>query len=221
MTSRRLTIFSGLFATAGLGFALAGCPDPEGALQDFTDRYDEIHQTTSTGGGGVGGGVACVPAMAGELDGRYMFALSARLGPKKAFALDAQMTTTANGDGLSVALVLQPLSAADQTTEVSTPLSFSDLPVAADGTFTWDLGMITLPGAANPITGADVEATLTLAGELCAGDRAGFVCGPATGQVTAPLMADLSPGSNFTMQAEVGGELPPPVINCAKDPAVY
>ena len=117
--------------------------------------------------------------------------------------------------------MLQPLSKDDQTTPVSTPLNFTELPVAADGTFTWDFGMITLPGAANPITGADVEATLILTGELCAGDRAGFICGEAAGDVSAPLMASLSPGSGFTMQAEEGGELPFPVINCAKDPAVY
>jgi hypothetical protein len=219
---RRFSLLASILATAGLNFSLAGCPDPEGAFEDFATRYEDNHKTTSTGTGGSGGGEACTPATEGELDGEYMFSLSARLSPKKAFALDTTMTTHDDGaGGLTVDLDLQPLSKDDQTTPVGTVLSFTALPVAADGSFTWDLGMVTLPGAANPITGADVVTTLQLAGDLCGGDRAGFVCGDVTGQVTEPLMADLSPGSAFTMQAAVGGSLPSPVINCAKDPAVY
>lgn len=220
MTSRRLTIFSGFFATAGLAFALAGCPDPEGALVDFTERYDEIHKTTSTGTGGGGGGAECIPTTEGEADGRYLFSLSAKLSPKKAIALDANLTTHAAADGLTADLDLQPLSGMDQMSPVGTPLSFTALPVAADGSFTWDLGTVDVPGEANPISGAPIQADLTLVGQLCGGDRAGFICGDATGMLILPFELDLM-GSTWTMQAEEGGMLPSPVINCAKDPAVY
>ena len=222
MPNRRFSFCAALIAAAGLTLSLTGCPDPEGAFEDFATRYDDIHKGTGGSGGGAGGGEACTPATEGELDGHYMFTISARLSPKKAFALDATFTTHDDGaGGLTADLDLQPLSKDDQTTPVGTVLSFTNLPVGADGNFTWDFGMVTLPGVANPITGSDVVTTLVLTGQLCAGDRAGFVCGEATGTITEPLMADLSPGSGFTMQAADGGTLPPPVINCAMDPAVY
>jgi len=205
--------------TALLGcLALAGCPDPQARFDEFGERYDGL----GDGGSNEGGAAACSPTAPGEASGQYLFTLSAKLSPAKAFLFDTALTTSDDGNGgLLVDLSLQPLSKDDQSTPVGDPLVQTGLPVAADGTFSWNFGEVTLIGAANPVTGADVEAIeLTFIGSMCGGDRLGDICGDVTGIVTKPLdMYDLT-GSTFTIQ-RYEGELPAPVINCAGDPASY
>lgn len=210
---------------AAAALALAACPDPQGEFDAFGERINQIEDDGEGGtGGGEGGAPACLPQAAGEADGQYLFALSAAdLNAEKAFALDADVVTTDAGDGaLSLTLTLQPLSKTDQSTPVGDPLVFEDLPVNADGTFEWDFGTVTLIEEANPISeGNYVEATLVLTGSLCGGDRADFICGNVTGTVLHPLEGFPLTESKFTMQRYEGSDLPEPVINCAKDPAVY
>jgi hypothetical protein len=140
--------------------------------------------------------------------------MPARTSPLPALA------SPAGAGGLIVDLSLQPLSAEDQSTPVGDPLVASDLAVAADGTFDWDLGEVTLVGAANPITGANIVSTLQFQGSICGGDNLGFICGGVTGIVSEPLSNYDLTGSTFAMQ-RYEGEKPVPVINCAKDPAEY
>lgn len=216
----RLIASSLTFAALGAVF-LAGCPDPQASFDAFGDRYEKINGagTTSSTGAGVGGG--CMAPMPGVADGDYVFALSAKISPKKAVALLMNVTTVANGSGLKMTLKETPLSYMDQKTPAGPQVDLGTFDVAEDGTFTAAIGTITVPGAANPITkGSDITADVSITGSLCANDPA-FVCGPVTGKVTAPIMLDLAPGSNFTMQKVEGGVLPPPVIDCAKSPAVY
>lgn len=207
-----------VWALALAALATTGCPDPEASFNEFGDRYNAIH-SSSDGGSGTGGAPDCAAVTAGDNDGTYLFALSASLSPKKAFALDATMTVTSDGaDGFVADLDLQPLSKMDQMTPTGDPLSFTGLPVAADGTFTWDFGTVTLPGTANPISDADIITTLALVGQMCGG--ADFICGDATGIVEAPIPDYDLVGSTFTMQRYEGTK-PAPVINCDKDPAKY
>ncbi len=204
--------------------AMAGCPDPQEQFDLFGERYKEIHgggggQGGTGGTGGTGGG-GCVAPAEGVADGTYLFTLSAVLQPKTAFALDAQVTTVADGDGLSVDLVLQPLSKTDQMSPVGDPFSLTGLAVNADGTFDWDIGdMVTLIGDANPISPSDIETSLSLSGSLCA-EPPDFFCGDANGIVQAPLPDFDLVGSTFTFQ-KYEGTVPSPLINCAKDPAEY
>jgi len=221
------TLHLAIFGGALVLVPLTGCPDPEGKFNDFTDRYNAIHNDQG-GSGGAGGAAACTPTMEGEADGKYLFALSSNIAPKKAFALDATVVTHAAADGLTLDITLQPLSGMDQMTPVGDPLTFTALPVGADGHFDWDLsaqtgGSITLVKEANPITPFDVESTLQLHGDLCGADRLGFICGTVTGVTSKPLVNhDLSDGdgSAFTM-TRYDTTLPAPVINCAGDPAEY
>ena len=195
--------------------ALAGCPDPQGEYDAFKERFEALN---------TGGASGCepAPAVAGAADGQYLFALSAKLSPPKAFVLDATLTTTEGADGgLNVELSLQPLSAEDQATPVGEPLVAEGLTIEADGTFTWDFGLVTLIGAANPITGADVESTLIFEGSICGPPNQGFICGDASGIVSKPLQNYDLTGSTFTMQRYEGDALPDPLINCDKEPAVY
>lgn len=166
---------------------------------------------------------SCPLPLAAEADGVYMFALSANLDPPKAFALDATVVTHIDGDATTVDLTLQPLSKEDQTTEVGEPIVFTGLEVSSDGSFEWDLGEITLISEANPLSPSEVVSSLALHGSLCGGEEAlGFVCGDAAGIVVTPIPDHDLVGSTFAMaRYDMGGDKPAPVINCAKDPAVY
>lgn len=201
--------------------ALAGCPDPQGEFDAFGERLEQSMGEGGAGGEGTGGAAACTLPAAAEADGTYLFSLAAKLNPQKAIVLDTTMTTEAGADGgLVVNLSMQPLSGMDQATPVGEPIVRNDLAVAADGTFDWDFGQVTVAGAANPLTFSDIEATLQAQGTLCT-QSPDFICGTITGIVTKPLnMFDLSNGSTFTMQ-KYEGSPPSPVINCAKEPAVY
>lgn len=193
---------------------LAACPDPQAEYDAFKERFDQVS---------LGGASACepFPVVEGGPDGTYLFSLSAKLSPKKAFALDATLVTTEGADGLDASLTLQPLSAEDQSTPVGDALTFNDLTIAADGTFHWEFGEVTLAGAANPISGADIISTLIFDGFVCGGPNAGFICGDASGIVSQPIMGYDLTGSTFTMQRYDGSEKPEPLINCDRDPAQY
>lgn len=193
----------------------SGCPDPQGEFDSFAERYDSIN---NEGGGGTGGAAECPALAEGDADGKYLFTLSAKLNAKKAFALDATVVTHTAAEGFTLDLTLQPLLGSDQTTPVGDPIVAEGLPVNADGTFEWDFGDVTLIADANPISPRDVETTLQIQGQLCGGTD--FICGDVTGTVSKPLAGFDLKGSSFTMQ-RYDTELPTPLINCDKDPAVY
>lgn len=217
-----LRLFVGTFASLSLAVvALAGCPDPQGSFDAFGDRYDKINgggTTTSTTSGNQGGGCAADP---GQLDGTFLFALSAKLSPKKPVLFSMALTTTEGANGLSMHLAATPLDGMDHMTPVDAEVDLGNTDVAADGTFVANLGTINVSGAANTITvGSPITAeNVVLTGSLCASDP-DFICGSVDGKVTAPIMYPLA-GSTFTMQRIVDGTIPAPVINCAKDPAMY
>jgi hypothetical protein len=187
---------------------------------DFSD-CDCGH--SGTGGSPSSGSGGATPQLCQDgrnVDGPYLFALSTILNPKIAFAFDAELSLRFTTGDARADLTMQPLSAADQTTPVGESVVFEGLLVDSDGSFEWDLGEVTLPGASNGITGPDVETetTLILTGNLCA-NSPGFFCGDATGEMSTPFDLELD-GSTFTFQ-KYEETLPSPLINCAKEPAEY
>ncbi|WP_437588410.1 hypothetical protein [Sorangium sp. So ce1000] len=222
-------------ASAALPFAalLIGCADPEGRYDDFEARDTTIREHQASGGdggggsdgtggagggdaGGGGGGDACLPE-AGAVDGDFLFSLSAYLNPRAPILFVTSLTTEASDDGLSFSLTFQPLKAADRRTPTGDPFDVGPFELSADGTFTAELPTLVVPGDANPISGSELEATITLSGALCA--PADFVCGDITGTAARPVSLDLR-GSTFTMERIADPRsYPAPVINCDKDPA--
>src|SRR4051812_45476836 len=63
---------------AALAMALAGCPNPDGSYDEFSDRYDELFPPTDHGGGACAKG----PAKVGEVAGNYLLSLSAKVSAK-------------------------------------------------------------------------------------------------------------------------------------------
>ncbi len=210
--------FLGVLAALGLVPAITGCPATETEFGNFIERYESINGSSSGTGGG-GGGQACaeVPA-AGEADGDFLFALSAKLNPKKPVLFDTDLTTADGQNGLQFSLLLQPLDAKDRKTAVGASSMVGPFDVAADGSFTAVFPPLSVDGAANGLTGSDLVAEATISGNMC--KPADFICGDITGWVTSPSMLPLD-GSTFTMEKlSAPGAFPePPKINCAKDEA--
>jgi hypothetical protein len=114
-----------------------------------------------------------------------------------------------NGGG-TIDLALQWLSL-DQgsTTEprelVGDVYAYSAIPVSPDGSFTWETGVVLIPGAANPITGSDIVASVVA--EVV--PQGSPYCGRVGGEVTSPINVPLD-GSTHAMTA-VASELELPL----------
>lgn len=221
--STRTTLASAALPCAAL---LIGCADPGGRFDDFEARDTTIRESQAGGdgggddgtggGGGRGGGDGCLPE-AGAVDGDFFFNLSAYLLPQAPIVFLASLTTAASDGGLSFSMTFQALEVADRRTPTGSPADVGPYELSEDGTFTAELPTIVVPGNANPISGSELEATITLAGTLCA--PADFVCGDVTGTASRPVELDLK-GSTFAMERITDpSSYPAAVINCKKDPA--
>jgi hypothetical protein len=203
----------------------AGCPDTGGSYDDFAARYDKINPGTTV----ASGPSQCEVPLGSDMEatGNWLFTLSVKINAEKAFVLTAAVNAEMQGDGsMLLDMVLQPLSATDQTTPVcGATIDFTDLPVNADGSFAWVLATDDMPlslcGEANPISMSEILTGLQIAGTMCGPADAPFACGSVTGIVEAPLPDYDLTGSTFTMQKESGGMFPPPVINCERAPVDY
>lgn len=139
-------------------------------------------------------------------DGRYLLAVSTTLSPTTPFQFIANVENGAAGPWMS----LQPLSL-DITSTDSPREPVGELVTATgveEGIETrFEFPNVTITGAANPITGADVEATVVLVANC-------GLCGPVEGAITVPLDYDLL-GSSFSSVALGEGPLPPvPPMAC-------
>lgn len=173
---------------------LSGCPaaDAPGKYQQFIDDTEEEREDAANVKMDQGGALA-------DVNGDFLLALSAVIAPATPLQFYATVTFTPEGEGGTVALNLQPLSLDVLATEVprqpvGDPLMLPAVAVSATGSFELPISEpVMVTGAANPITGSDIVATLNLSGSIQSED---LFCGTVTGEVTAPLMLDLA-GSTF------------------------
>jgi len=192
MASRSLLQAVALPSLLGLGM-LTGCPSPdvEGRYNEFVDNTQEIRDDAAMVKLDVGGTLA-------DVTGTFHFSLAAVIAETTPLQFIATTTFTANPDGGGqLDVELQPLSLDVLSTTMPRefvgdviPLSF---PVDESGGFTADLGELAVTGAANPITGSDIVATLTLTGAI---QDENVYCGIAEGDVTVPTAIPLA-GSTF------------------------
>jgi len=204
LTYKHLSSSAKLLFLGSVIALLPSCADPEGAYEDFKDRYNTTNGKldASAPDGTSDDAAACVVPAQADVQGDYLFALSARLLPTKPILGIGTITITQGASGPELSFSLQPLDAKDKKTPVGDPLVGGPFPISADGSFVADLGNIQVTGAANPISGSDLVTTATLTGApgaLC--KPADFFCGDVTGIVSKPLANyDLAPGSHFTFQ---------------------
>ncbi len=178
----------------GVGILLAGCPSPE-----VEERYDEFGEKTQDIRDDAASVKMDVAGTLVDVTGTFHFSLTATpVAPTTPFQFIATTTFTPDdAGGGQLDLELQPLSLGlGQTnnprefTGDAIPLSFT---VDEAGTFDADLGEINLIGAANPVTGSDIVATMQLQGAI---QDENVYCGNVGGMVTVPANIDLT-GSTF------------------------
>jgi hypothetical protein len=165
-----------------------GCPDVPGKLDRFTEETQEDRNIKLD-----------MPAGAGLVDvtGLHLFAVDTVVSP--GLPLQFLARTTVNADTSELTFTLIPLSlSAGSTTEPRVPLENDALDpitvvIDANGDFEADLGTLMVTGMANPLTGSDIVATLTISGTTLAPES---FCGTADGDVLQPIQSPLA-GSTF------------------------
>ncbi len=191
---RRLPLALHAAAAALLIVSVAGCPSPdaEGKYDAFLKETKEERDDAQNVKMDQGGALA-------DVSGDFLFALAAVIDTAHPLQFYTTVTFTPEAEGGTLAMHLQPLSLDPQTTTtprmpVGDPLDLPPTPVDASGGFSVMITQdVMVTGAANPITGSDIVATLNLVGAIQSED---LFCGTVTGMVTAPLMLDLT-GSTF------------------------
>lgn len=171
-----------------------GCADPEGRYDDFIERTADAR-----GGGGSADGGGPVAGERFDFGGDYVLALAVTLSPDTPLLLSLEVDVAADLETFD--LVLQPLSTQadpDPLALVGDPFELRDVPYAIDGSFETPRSSVTIPGRANPISGSQIVAQVSLVGSARqgAGERPRLLCGRVSGEVSDPLMLDLA-GSTF------------------------
>lgn len=186
---------------------VSGCPspDPQGKYDEFIDQTEDDRDLPETkmdfgapmlpdfgGSGGeteTGGGLP-------SFDGVYLVAVDTIVsyGLPLQFIGDVTAELDAAGNG-TISVTFQPLALEPMGTlageEVGDAITIEG--TVEDYAFTLDFGQIMVTGAANPITGSDITATLSLLGQIRNEDA---WCGTVTGMVESPIMVPLE-GSYF------------------------
>jgi hypothetical protein len=181
------------------GLTTIGCVDVEGDYDDYKERDKKTTDPVGAGCDPDAGAAPCDPVTAGTLDGQWLFALSASLSPQSPLLFFANITSTDNAGQIDWEWTVTPLDARTRTPLTGADVTFPNSTIPADGNWTVQLGTISVPGEANPITvGNVIEAqNVALTGSVCGGRD--FLCGTVTGDVTKPLPLPLE-GSTWTLQ---------------------
>lgn len=178
-----------LWGACVLWLAAGSCADPTARYDAFIERTADMRELDA---GMNDGGERF------DWSGRYLLALATSLSPAQPilFAVDASVTS----DLAQVDLAIHALTTeadAEPRTPVGDDIGVTGVAYAVDGSFVADLGEVTIPGSANPISGSDIVATVQLQGRtLTNGEQADAFCGQVTGMVMSPVMFDLA-GSTF------------------------
>lgn len=198
--------------------------DAETSLGD--DTSGGSHADTSSGSGDSGGGSSdsgssgndsgsssggmgsssTGEAVLPDISGSHLLVISTTLSPDLPLQYDVTVVQTPNGGGALLDISMQPLtldvgSTTTPRLPLGAPLVFDDVAVAADGSFSIDVGQLDIDGLTNPVTGSDATAqNVVLDGQLVSDDS---WCGTVSGDLTVPLMFDLG-GTTFAGTGYVG-----------------
>lgn len=192
-----LTVLGGWLAL------VVGCngPDAQGKFDEFVEQTRESATDASTGGGTTGtpttGATTGEPAVF-DISGDFLLAVATTVDQDKPLQFIATtVVTEADGKQVLTSICLQPLSLTQGKVTVprepiGDPLCYMDLNIV-DNQFTLDAGIVSVTGMANPITGANIVASLVMAASIKSDD---LYCGTVTGEVMEPPVGDIT-GSTF------------------------
>lgn len=207
----------GATATSLAVLMLAACgPDAKGKFEEYIDEAEELAPKMDI----PEPRMDIPPPDPGiDLSGTSLLALSTVVSPDLPLQFLSTTVQRNEGERIFLDITLQPLSldpglVTMPREPVGDPLTFKDVEVV-DGKYTIDAGETMVTGAANPITGSDIVATLAMEGQVV---REDFVCGTVTGMVTSPLEAPIDGSTFASVRLEDPSVLPlDVVINCAEE----
>jgi len=173
-----------------------GCVDPQG-------RYDAFLERTADMRGQDAGMVA--PSDRFDFSGRYLLALSTTLAPAEPILFSCDVSVAADLE--TIDFRFQPLTTDDADMPrmpTGEALEASGIPYEENGSFSVDLGEVTVPSTANPISGSDIVATVTLSATALpmTEELSALFCGEASGMVSVPLALDLAGSTIGAVEAE-------------------
>jgi hypothetical protein len=184
-----------------VGSTWACIPNPGGDFEDFQERLASFPKQVLEAST-----FEAAPPPTQAVEGTYYGACVAELAfgqANKRFSFFTTTKFTPEAAGGTLELSIQPLKLANEAppatvTKADAVGSLIPAPpatVAADGKFRVELGTVTVPGAANPISGSDVEIlNAFLQGRFAEGK----FCSRLGGEVTKPAAAarTLNPAKN-------------------------
>jgi hypothetical protein len=175
-------------AAALLLLAALGCVDPDARYDAFLERSAPQRRARDAGG-------MAQPSERFDFSGRYLLALSVTLSPDQPILLGCDVAVAQ--DLATLELSFQPLSIDDDPMPrmpVAESITVSAIPYEEDGSFSADLGEVTVPARANPISGSDIVATVAIdaVAQRTTDALPVFFCGDASGMVSVPLELDLA-----------------------------
>ena len=165
---------------------VGGCPDPEARLDEFLES-SKAERDLPPPKDDLGSTLA-------DVSGTFLFALDPVINPGLPLQFFCTTTLTPDGAGGGILTMnMQPLSLDKGSTTmprqpVGEALLIENIMVSPEGAFSLDLGEVMVIGAANPITGSDIVATLTVEGFI---QDENFFCGKANGMLIAPFEISL------------------------------
>jgi hypothetical protein len=184
-------------------FLAVGCPNPRGEFDKFSDRQSALDLSVQE--------PDLPKGMLSDISGKFLLSVGTTIDMNKPLQFIADNRLTLNTDGTgTLDLDLQPLSAMDRM-PVGNKITRTGIAVAADGSFEIVAGTVMIPGAANPITGGEIVADLTLVGSIRSVDS---YCGTIKGKVLMPIMLDLAGSTWSAVRVPASGVLPPPEVKC-------
>lgn len=196
-------------------------PDPSGKFDEFVEQTRESTDGT-TDSGSTGTSSTTEPTTGGpelfDISGDFLLAVATTVDQDKPLQFIATaVVADMGGAQVLTSLCLQPLTLTQGKVlvprePIGEPLCFKDLAIT-DNKFTLDAGVVSVTGMANPITGANIVASLIMAATIKSDD---LYCGSVTGEVMEPPVGDIT-GSTFAAVrlADVKVLPNPVVVDCA------
>jgi hypothetical protein len=195
--------------------AVLGCVNPQKDFDGYVQVASDRRAQSSAGSGGTGGSAGGGQAGDGQggastvdLSGKFISYCLSSLGvgdPMKSLLLATEFEQT----GSSLSVKLTPLKiGASSLSEILGTATTAKADIASNG-FTINFGTVSIPGAANPISGSDIEiANTVFAAKIQSSDH---VCAELGGQLTKPFAYPLDdPGDIcLILRVNADGSVPP------------
>ena len=171
-------------------------PDTAKEFSEFGTATESYRGGGDSDAGVSNAGVSNVAGSKVDFSGEYFLAAATSLGPTRPLFL--QVTVDVSDDLSTIDFVFQPVvndidatgaATSNPRTPVGDPVTVTGVAFNDTGNFEVQLDNIVIDGAANPITGRDIRANLTLIATVGSNE---LFCGNVAGDVVEPIEAPLT-----------------------------